>query len=424
MLLQDEPVLSSQYRKNVPQWYSAWKESGWVFLLSRFILLLVTFIGPSVFPHFGVEYHQVNHHLKVVSVIQPPVQCAVEVEHCLLAWNAWDTNAFLDVAHQGYSNAADKQSLVAFFPLWPLIIHIVGDHFGDSEKPLFYVGLILSNICFYFSLVLFYSLVSLDFPSRIAKNALFFLALGPYALFFFSGYSESLFLLLCLGTFFFLRRGRPLDWWLAGLCGFLASLTRGTGFVLMVPFLVLLIQRFWLHRHKIQMHWRLLLNIALPLLLVPCGLFLYMFYLGMTKDNPFAFSAAELSWGRHLDFPWAGLINAVRSFFVYPINFEQNFMDLLFTLIPLATLLVYWRRLPLHYSLFSLAMMIFSLNYPIQGPAYPLAASPRYMMVIFPLYILFAFWCKKPCIRDLLMRLSLSLFTIYALLFICHGWVA
>jgi hypothetical protein len=425
MLLQDEQALDYQYYKKALQWHSAWKEAGWIFLLSRFILLLVTFIGPSVFPHFEVEYHEVNHHVTQIHVIHPSVQCAIEVEHCLLAWDAWDDGLFIDVAHRGYPNIANKQNLVAIFPLWPLVMHVIGNRFGDPYKTLFYVGLIVSNICFYFSLVLFYRLVSSDFSSKIAKNALFFLALGPYALFFFIGYSEAFFLLLCLGTFFFLRRGRCLDWWLAGLCGFLASLTRGTGFVLIVPFLVLLVQRFWPHRSEIKTHWRLLLNMVLPLLLVPCGLLLYMVYLGMTKGNPLAFKLAEeLSWGRRLDFPWAGLLNAIRSFFISRSNFEENLTDLLFTLIPLGTLLLFWRRLPLHYSLFSLAMIIFSLDYPIQGTDYPLSSAPRFLMVIFPLYILFALCCKKSRMRDLFMGLSLSLFTIYALLFVCHGWVA
>jgi len=425
MLLQDKIEIHSRSHEEVSQRRNPWKEAGWVFLLSRFILLLVTFIGPSVFPHFEVEYHEVNHHRTPVQVIRPPIQCAVEVEHCLLAWNSWDDGVFADVAHRGYPNIANKQNLVAIFPLWPLVMHVVGDHFADPVKSIFYTGLILSNICFYFSLVLFYHLVSFDFSSKIAKNALFFLALGPYALFFFIGYSEAPFLLLCLATFFFLRRGHMLDWWLAGLCGFLASLTRATGFVLTIPFLVLLVQRFWPHRHEIKVHWRLLLNMALPVLLIPCGLLLYMIYLGITKGNPLAFDIAEeVSWGRKLDFPWAGLVNAVRSFFVYRSNFEENFMDLVFTSIPLVTLLIYWRRLPFYYSLFALAMMIFSLTHPIQGPNYPLSSSPRFMMVIFPIYILFAFWCKKSRMRNLLMGLSLSLFTIYALLFVCHGWVA
>jgi hypothetical protein len=424
MILQDNPTLYSHYNSEPLQRYSAWKEAGWVFLLSRLILLLVTFIGPSVFPHFEVEYHESNHHVMRVHVIHPPVQCAIELEHCLLAWDAWDNGVFIDVAYRGYPNSANKQNLVAFFPLWPLFMHSIGACFGGSYKALFYAGLLLSNICFYCSLVVFYYLVSFDFSSAIAKNALFFLALGPYALFFFIGYSEAFFLLLCLGTFFFLRRGRYLDWWLAGCCGFLASLTRATGFVLVVPFLVLFLQRLWLHRSQIQMHWRLFVNMALPILLVPCGLLLYILYLGMTKHNPLAFSAAELTWGRQLDFPWAGVLNALRSFFVYPSNFEENFTDLIFTLFSFILLILYWKRLPLHYSLFSLAMIIFSLDYPIQGVNYPLSSAPRYLMVIFPLSILFAFCCKKPRIRDLLMGLSLALFTIYALLFVCHGWVA
>ena len=99
-------------------------------------------------------------------------------------------------------------------------------------------------------------------------------------------------------------------------------------------------------------------------------------------------------------------------------------MDLLFTLIPMITLLIGWKRLPLDYSLFALTMMLFSLSAPIQGLDYPLAGSPRFMLVIFPVFIIYALWGKHPRIRSILMALSLSLFTINALLFLTHGWVA
>ena len=124
-------------------------------------------------------------------------------------------------------------------------MHIFGGSFSNPYTSLFFTGLVLANLCFYFGLVLLYYLARAHFGPTVAKDALFFLAIGPYALFFFIGYSESLFLLLSLAIFFFLHRGRTLDWWLAGLCGFLAALTRATGIVLAIPFLVILIQRFW-----------------------------------------------------------------------------------------------------------------------------------------------------------------------------------
>src|SRR5262249_228901 len=102
------------------------------------------------------------------------------------------------------------------------------------------------NVCFYGALVLFYQLLYRDFGQTVAKYALIYLAFAPYGLFFFAGYTESLFLLLSLGVFFFLRRGRVLDWWLSGLCGLLAAVTRATGIVLLLALLVIFVQKFFI----------------------------------------------------------------------------------------------------------------------------------------------------------------------------------
>src|SRR5260370_35013274 len=91
----------------------------------------------------------------------------------------------------------------AFFPFWPLIEHFGGLLLGGFFPGSYYAaGLLPANFCFYFALVLLYCLLAEDFEPTLASRALFYFALGPYALFFFSGYKEALFLLLNLGFLF------------------------------------------------------------------------------------------------------------------------------------------------------------------------------------------------------------------------------
>jgi len=143
-----------------------------------------------------------------------------------LSWWRWDAVHYVQIAYSGYSG----KLLTVFFPLFPLLMHSVGFLLGGSIIADYAAGLILANSCFYGVLVLFHHLVSKDFGHRVARYALVYLAFAPYGIFFFVGYTESLFLLLTLAFFLFLRRGKPLDWWLAGLCGFLAAFTRTIGF--------------------------------------------------------------------------------------------------------------------------------------------------------------------------------------------------
>ena len=386
---------------------TAWKEAAWIFLLSRFVIILVTYISISILP----LSRQTSAHI-----------CTLNINSCILSWFHWDAIAYVNITHHGYSLTRDT----VFFPLWPLLIHGVGVLFGTSLTVYYIAGLLLSNICFYFVLVVFYCLLSQDFEPTVAKNALFYLAFYPYALFFFAGYPESLFMLLCLAVFFFLRRGNSLDWWLAGFFGFLAALTRATGIMLVVPFLIVFIQRFWLRSRdqRTQSSWQQKVNAFVPIALIPAGIGVYMTYLGYVKGNPFSFSTEEAStWQRHLSLPWQGIISTFHVLFTPSPLQVLNFLDITFTLIPLIVLALGWKHLPLHYSLFALAMAIFSLSYPFI-PVEPLSAAPRYMMVIFPVIVILALWGKRPRLDRVIVACSLPLFAVNVILFISHYWIA
>ena len=388
----------------MPSRRTAWVEAALIFGISRLVILFLTVIATLRLPLLGQTATR---------------NCAFDSTPCLLSWFHWDAIAYVNVADHGYSLTRNT----VFFPLWPLLIHWVGTLFGGSTTSYYVAGLLLANVFFYLALVVFYRLLSEDFEPTVAKNALFYLAFYPYALFFFAGYAESLFLLLCLAVFFFLQHER---WWLAGLCGFLAALTRSPGVLLVVPFLITLLQRIWTRGRDKQTNWQQKLQACLPLVLIPSGVLVFMLYLGITKGNPIAFSTEEAqSWNRHLTLPFISIITAIQTFF-HPsslILHLLNFLDLAFTLIPLAILAIGWKHLPLHYSLFALVAALFSLSYP-QGTIDPLTAAPRFMMVIFPIIVILAIWGKQPRLDRIVTACLLPIFAINVVLFINHYWVA
>ncbi len=388
----------------MPSRKTAWVEAALIFCISRLVILFLTVIATLRLPLLGQTATR---------------NCAFDSTPCLLSWFHWDAIAYVNVADHGYSLTRNT----VFFPLWPLLIHWVGTLFGASTTSYYVAGLLLANVFFYLALVVFYRLLSEDFEPTVAKNALFYLTFYPYALFFFAGYAESLFLLLCLAVFFFLQHER---WWLAGLCGFLAALTRSPGVLLAVPFLITLLQRIWTRGRDVQTNWQQKLQACLPLVLIPSGVLVFMLYLGITKGNPIAFSTEEAqSWNRHLTLPFISIITAIQTFF-HPsslILHLLNFLDLAFTLIPLAILAIGWKHLPLHYSLFALVAALFSLSYP-QGTIDPLTAAPRFMMVIFPIIVILAIWGKQPRLDRIVTACLLPIFAINVVLFINHYWVA
>ena len=383
---------------------SSFKEAGKVFLLSRAIILFITYLGVSRFP---------------LSKSAQLRNCGLNINDCLIAWNRWDAQAYVYIAQHGYA----KVQYTAFFPLWPLLERIVGQVFGGSGGAYYLAGVILANSFFYFALVLLYALLCADFDEGLARVALFFLAFYPFALFFFAGYTESLFLLLSVAVFLCLRQENPWYWWLAGVLGMLAVLTRSTGIVTEVPFFILAAQRFWRLKGDSETNWFQKIHMFLPMVLIPFGLVIYMLYLWHSKGNPLIFSVEEKAgWQRHLSFPWTGMVETIGLLLQSPYLQAIRFADVLFTLLPIGILIVGWRRLPLQYSLFAAIVMLLSLLYPVASET-PLTSAPRYMMGAFPIVISLASWAKqRPFFDRVYVATALPLFTLNVILFISHYW--
>nr|BBH91827.1 hypothetical protein KTA_00260 [Thermogemmatispora argillosa] len=404
---------------------SAWKEAAWVFGLSRLFLLLITYVG-------GVLLRPKN----MASI--PCVQSGLRF--CLLGWYRWDAEAFGRIAHVGYRSLAD----VAFFPLWPWLIRLGAAALGNHFPLSFLLSeLLLSNLFFFGALVLLYILAreSLDCDPAQARKVLWYLAFYAYAIFFFAGYSESLFLFLTLALFWLLQGTALWRWWLAGLLGCAAALTRSTAIVLVIPFLCFYVERFW--RAPLPAAaaggaapgqarpWRLWLRrwlAALPALLIPAGVAAYMLYLGWRFGDPFVYSRMERTvWGRQFALPWMAFGPALGAVLGGPLHTEmaaRNLMDLLFTLLPLGVLAAGWRQLPAAYRFFSLAVVLFALSFPLTSGE-TLASQPRYLMVAFPLFLIMARWSKRFPGLDLVYGgFCAPLFAFNALLFTLHYWVA
>jgi hypothetical protein len=140
-------------------------------------------------------------------------------------WTHWDGAWFLRVALRGYRHDASP----AFFPLYPLLIRGLAPLTGGNYV---LAGMAVSLVAYAAAMILLYRLVAGDVGRRVALWSVVFLSLFPTAFFFQAVYSESLFLALTLAALLAARRGR---WWLAGLLGGLATLTRSAGVLLLVP---------------------------------------------------------------------------------------------------------------------------------------------------------------------------------------------
>lgn len=290
----------------------------------------------------------------------------------IFGWANFDGEHFLSISQTGYKSLEQ-----AFFPLYPTVISLLSNIFGKTILNLVMVGLIVSNISFLISLVLLYKLIRLEYTDQIARWTLLSLALFPTSFYFGAMYSESLFLVLSLASFYFARRNK---WVWASLFGVLASTTRVFG-VLLLPALVI---EAWQGKRSIRdVFW---------LVFIPLGLLGYMFLQWVTVGDPLAFYNLQKIIGEQHQ---SGLVILPQVFFRYfkmittfstenP-AFQTVVLELLvgfvFFILPI---LGYFKKV--RYSYLFYAMVGFLLP-TIQGS---FSSSPRYVLILFPSFLVLA----------------------------------
>ncbi|NJD59614.1 MAG: hypothetical protein FIA98_09480, partial [Anaerolineae bacterium] len=154
---------------------------------------------------------------KMVAMLPPSVPVSQWLERVFVSpWIRWDALWYQTIVTHGYS-ATDGTA--QFHPLYPLLAIPLARLGLLSSISLLLVSSLTGIAVYYF----FFKLAQIDLPRNDATFALMLFAFAPPALILFAPYSEAVFLLLAVLTMFFLLNK---SWWLAGIMGGLAALTR------------------------------------------------------------------------------------------------------------------------------------------------------------------------------------------------------
>jgi hypothetical protein len=399
---------------------NAWREATWVFMLSRLIMLAVAFCTINIV--LSIRPDQLATHV-------PPDVGAHTLPNdgmaYLLVWWRWDAAHYVRLAAHGY-----HPGTTVFFPLWPVIMHVSGSFlqiFVKGDVAYYLAGVIVANILFYITIAVLYKVTAREWSAKVARKTILYFSCSPYALFFLAGYTESLFACLCLLTFFFLQREGYANWCLAIFFASLASLTREAGVLLILPILVVLVRRFWPVRRDLLAHWCSIIARVLPLAFLPLSVGGYMLYLYLQFGDPLLFVTAAIRWHRYPVLPGMSICVDIASFFTLPwtSSFSYiNLTDLAFTVGAFILIIIALRRLPLEYSLFSLASWLF-FNSTITSYDNHLMSYPRYATVIFPLFVVVAFLLeKRQKFQYLYIIGSIILLSVNVYFFVTNQWVA
>jgi hypothetical protein len=335
---------------------------------------------------------------------RPYMGVAIEPNPWLEAWQRWDTLHYQAIAERGY--AAFDTALFAP-PLYPWLMQISANLAGGNTL---FGGMIVSNLAYIAALIALYRLVQheTDDP-EIARRTLIYLAFFPSAFFFLAAYTESLFLLavvLCLAA---ARRKR---WVAAGLLGGAAALTRIPGLVLIVPLGFAALQEWRRSRNG-----RGFSSVALTVV----GYALFPLYIWINQGGtPGMILSASLARGSRFALPGANVIRSLGALFAGNLGASDVF-DLCFTLGFIALTVPVWRLLPRLYGVYYISML--ALYLARMGTIHPLYAMTRYVLVLFPAFILLGSWGRNPWINRAVLYLSWPLLFFMSGVFALWGWI-
>jgi len=381
-----------------------------VFVGTRLALAAIALIGIALLPDFSHVSESVRSQLPIVptpvSVPGWPAHAVTPGWHNVFtAWERLDALWFLRIATHGY---AKTDASAAFFPLYPALIAVLSFLLG--RHPLA-ASLTISNGAFLGALMVLYALSRDELSDGVARRAVLYAAVFPTAFFFLAPYSESLFLLMVLVSFWSARRGR---WALAGAAGALAALTRNLG-VLVVPALLFEAVHQWLERDRDRAPMREVLWSLVPAV----GLGAYLLYWQMFSGDWLAPLHQQANWQRELANPLVtlghGTQDAFRYIGFYPGGYHT--LDWLITVPVLAAGIYAVIRFRPTYGIYA----IVALGVPLASMfgARPLIAYSRYALPVFPIYWAFARWTEgRRAAHEVMVTASAALLGLMTLLFV------
>lgn len=345
--------------------------------------------------------------LHVIAVLAGDVRpdSPVDVPAFLRVWYQWDVPHYLDIARAGYvtSDDPDVNALAVFFPLYPALIRL-----GSIVLPPLAAAMLISLIATIVGSLALYALVLLDDGADrpMARRAVIAMNLFPTSFALVAPYTEALFLALSIGALLAARLDR---WASAGVLGLLAALTRIQGWLIGA---VLLVDHLARRRLHALMLWILAAGVG-PLVYLAINQLAYgdpLFFIGRQAEHFYhRFAPPWVVLGSlfegivaHAHPQWAILFGAPLAAFV-----------LLGGVAAWTILSPRSRPAYAAYAMLSF-LLLASVTWPI--------SAPRYVGVVFPVFIALADVGRRRWLWFALMAASALLLVAFEVIFVRGRW--
>jgi Gpi18-like mannosyltransferase len=304
----------------------------------------------------------------------------------------------------------------AFFPLYTKLIAVLGPLFKNHNL----AGVVISLMSFVIGSFMFKKLLALDYAPVYSRWIYLALLFFPTSFYFGFVYTEGLYFLLSISTFYF---ARTRHWWLAGLTGALASYTRITGVIL---FPALIIELFSQSHYSFKQVKSQLKNL-IPVFLILLGLMLFMWQLNQSVHDPLAFLHVQSTFAQGRSDKLIILPQVFWRYLKIVVTFNRSdplFYTILFELFTSIVFLVLsiisFARHRLSYSFFNFTCFILPT---LTGT---FTSMPRYVLTCFPAFFIIGHFLSKskPFYRYTYFGFSFLLGLIFLSLFVRGFWVS
>lgn len=324
-----------------------------------------------------------------------------------------DARHYMAIAEHGYvSDTTDGANLtLVFLPLYSYLTRL----FAIVSQNYVRSGFFVNNIAAIVSCLVLYALVKDEYDRKTARRAVRYFCILPAACLLYANMSDSLFFLLSVTSFYFMRKKRiPL----AALAAGLAAYTRLIGVVLFVPLVMEYVHNLLAERKKPSLELKgfaikqTLYGVSLLLVPLAIGVYLYQNYL--VSGNWFQFLIYQNeNWHQSFSmfFRTAGyqtdyfISNLVSSNFRSA--FATWFPNLIAIFSALAVLLLSQKRMRASYVAYFIAYFFTAV-----GVSW-LLSGPRYLLCCFPLVLGFALITEKKYVDIPLTIVSFAAFLLY-----------
>jgi hypothetical protein len=345
-----------------------WVEAAQVWAMTRAVLLALTYLVPALLL---------------------PGQRLGGILAPLTSWATQDGAQYAFIAQRGYDVVWRAQ----FWPLFPLLGHVAAPVFGGNDA---LALMAIANVAFFGALAALRGVTERELGAESAYRATLYLAVFPTAFYFFAPYTEALFLCLAIMSVALMRQRR---WWLAGVLGGLAVLTRSWGILLLLPFAV----ELFLAWRQGKARWYQTFAIV-PL---PAAVALYSAYCALRFHDPLAFSNTDVTTWRRSALPWQGIGQIVAGLKQVgagsQIQAAHFLLNLAITLAFLAVIALSWRTLPASYTAYALGVFAFLVLFTTSNPGDAVSGNGRYMLMVFPVFMVLGAWGRRSWVHHLLL---------------------